>query len=681
MNLKNSLQDTSLQKRFGLIFFLMAAIPLMAAGFLLWANNVKEKQRQLSIKQQYAQQSRATVIGYLRSVGTIAEMLEQSPDLIDYILAPKNLREFSENRLYARFEEASKDIAPTVQWILLDENANKILNNTVQQNKSAQVDKASAKTVDSANADFVISDLSTEGLSFHKPLQQFRIVKKINYDDQQLQGPSAKLRGYLVGFVNVQDFSELLGSQLIIDQEEGVITDLNALKMHLQDFISEPQISFPWLSVLLISMVVLAVFLGTFLVQIQVIRPIVDMTKDLMAPMFGVEIAKTANEIIFLKRAFEAYKQWMQNAQLQIEMKTRQSAMIDVAAQVAHDIRSPLSALNMLVVDLPQVPEERRVVIRSAVQRINDISNSLLKKSRERKMEESKENVLLTSLIDDLVSEKRIQFRAKIGITIDTDIDKAYGVFVKVQPTELKRALSNLINNAIEAFPNEKGKVLIAVHKNINQVKIIISDNGKGIPASIITRLGEKGFSYGKEKSDAGSGLGVFHAKNLILGYDGQFEVKSIEAPSEGHGTTIQLTLPMQASPNWFVEKLKFSEGQNVFVVDDDQSIHGIWKGRLASARMLQSKISLFNFTSAKDFINEYQSGHLPVNKDKNIFLVDYEFLEQDINGLEVIQKLGIAEQSILVTSRYEEKRILQSCNNLGVPLIPKGMVGFIPLE
>jgi response regulator of citrate/malate metabolism len=137
----------------------------------------------------------------------------------------------------------------------------------------------------------------------------------------------------------------------------------------------------------------------------------------------------------------------------------------------------------------------------------------------------------------------------------------------------------------------------------------------------------------------------------------------------------------MQASPNWFVEKLKFSEGQNIFVIDDDQSIHGIWKGRLASARMLQSKISLYNFTSANDFINEYQSGQLPMNKDKNIFLVDYEFLEQDINGLEVIQKLGIAEQSILVTSRYEEKRILQSCNNLGVPLIPKGMVGFIPLE
>ncbi len=399
MNLKNKFQDTSLQKRFGVIFFLMAAIPLMAAGFLLWANGVKEKQRQQSIKQQYAQQSRAIVIGYLRSAGTIAEMLEQSPDLIDYILAPKNLREYSENRLYARFEEASKDITPTIQWLLLDENGNKILNSNIADGNSNANSKSNNSSDVSSEEKYKIakSDLSNPGLSFQNESQQFRIVKKINYDDQQLQGPSAKLRGYLVGFVQVQGFSDLLGSKLIIDQT-GPITDLNSLKMHLTDLISEPEISIPWISIFLIALVVLGVFLGTFLVQIQVIKPILAMTKDLMAPMFNVEIIKTANEIEFLKRAFEAYKEWMHNAHLQLEKKARQSAMIDVAAQVAHDIRSPLSALNMLVVDLPQVPEERRVVIRSAVQRINDISNSLLQKSRESRLaEESNSKIAIAS--------------------------------------------------------------------------------------------------------------------------------------------------------------------------------------------------------------------------------------------------------------------------------------------
>ncbi len=294
------------------------------------------------------------------------------------------------------------------------------------------------------------------------------------------------------------------------------------------------------------------------------------------------------------------------------------------------------------------------------------------------------EPILLTSLIDDLVSEKRIQFRTKVGITIDTDIDKAYGVFVQVPPIELKRALSNMINNSIEAFPNGKGQVMVSVKKITSQVQIIISDNGKGIPSAIISKLGEKGFSYGKEKSDSGSGLGVFHVKNLMQKYGGQFEVHSVEAtavPALGskQGTTITLTLPTQPSPAWFVEKLEFSSGQNVFVIDDDQSIHGIWKGRLSSAKLLQKKVHLYNYTSAYDFIQDYQSGNLPTSNDKNIFLMDYEFLEQNINGLEVIQKLGIQKQSILITSRYEEKRILESCNNLGVPLIPKGMVGFVP--
>ncbi|MFH1357619.1 MAG: hypothetical protein ABII18_10875, partial [bacterium] len=51
-----------------------------------------------------------------------------------------------------------------------------------------------------------------------------------------------------------------------------------------------------------------------------------------------------------------------------------------VASQVAHDIRSPLAALNMVTHDLKQLPEDERIIIRSAVQRIQDIANDLASK-------------------------------------------------------------------------------------------------------------------------------------------------------------------------------------------------------------------------------------------------------------------------------------------------------------
>ena len=67
----------------------------------------------------------------------------------------------------------------------------------------------------------------------------------------------------------------------------------------------------------------------------------------------------------------------------QVELE-KASALGEMARQVAHDIRSPLSALNTVVGSLESLPEERRQLIRGAAQRINDIANSLLQHGRAR---------------------------------------------------------------------------------------------------------------------------------------------------------------------------------------------------------------------------------------------------------------------------------------------------------
>lgn len=93
-----------------------------------------------------------------------------------------------------------------------------------------------------------------------------------------------------------------------------------------------------------------------------------------------------------------------------------------LAAQVSHDIRSPLSALNLVVSTITNLPEEKRILIRSSVNRINDIANDLLCKSKSRattdsQIDSSKNNKtqveMLSALVDVLVSEKRIQIRDK----------------------------------------------------------------------------------------------------------------------------------------------------------------------------------------------------------------------------------------------------------------------------
>ena len=135
----------------------------------------------------------------------------------------------------------------------------------------------------------------------------------------------------------------------------------------------------------------------------------------------------------------------------------KNTAILELASQVAHDIRSPLSALNMMVSTMKDLPEDKRLILRGAVQRINDIANGLLKHGKDPMGSANTqinvaEPTMLVALLDNIVSEKRVQYRDKINVEIEGNLAKGYGLFSEVNPTELSRVISNLVNNLIEAF-------------------------------------------------------------------------------------------------------------------------------------------------------------------------------------------------------------------------------------
>jgi signal transduction histidine kinase len=372
------------------------------------------------------------------------------------------------------------------------------------------------------------------------------------------------------------------------------------------------------------------------------------------------------------------------------EERKAASVLIDVSMQVSHDLRSPLSALNSLLGQLSQIPEAQRVMMRSAIQRMNDIANQLLQKGKEVQSKRTNHSTeiesvkkislsthLLSPLIDGIVSEKRVQFREKQSVEIEADINQSYGLFANINATELKRTISNLVNNAIEAFPNESGKVTVSVKKNMDeQVAIIIQDNGKGIPEHILKKLGEIGVSHGKEGTQSGSGLGVYHAKKTVEDSGGKFKIQS----SEGVGTTITMAFNKASAPKWFVEKLVLIPNMIITSLDDDISIHQIWKGRLESKKVSEFGIKHTTFTSGLDF-KTWVTSQPYDTESARLYLVDYELLNQNATGLDIIEELGLSNQSILVTSRYEEDKIRERCERLSIRLIPKTMAGFVPIE
>lgn len=345
------------------------------------------------------------------------------------------------------------------------------------------------------------------------------------------------------------------------------------------------------------------------------------------------------------------------------------SSSVDLARQVAHDIRSPLAALNVVLSGVGKLDEETRLLVRHSITRIQDIANNLLEKSREgseaiREATKKRDVHLVSSLIDGIVTEKRTQYRERIGVEIThKQSESSYGIFCEIIPSEFKRVLSNLVNNSVEAI-SEDGSVTISTEIENAFAKIEVRDTGKGLSKEDAAKIGSLGFTV---KAD-GSGLGLAHAFKTVGAWGGKITFDS----ELGSGSTVSIYLPLSDSPAWFVDELKVSSGMTVAILDDDSSVHHIWDRRLQTVGA-----GVVHFSTPEQMSQWLsENGQVPTR-----FLVDYELIGFSESGLDLISRLGISERSVLVTSRFEEDGIRRKCAELRVPLIPKGLAGFIPIK
>jgi signal transduction histidine kinase len=203
-----------------------------------------------------------------------------------------------------------------------------------------------------------------------------------------------------------------------------------------------------------------------------------------------------------------------------------------VAKQAAHDIRSPLSALNILSrTCLNDMPEEVRDLMAAAIQRINEIANDLLNTPTTTVASEGSGCVV--AQIEQIIEEKRLVYK---DVQIDFVCHSDDVVTCDLPKADLQRIVSNLLNNAIEASEDRKGPITVEVRVYPFFVDIVIEDKGKGIPQQILAEIGQEGFSFDKK----GTGLGVFHAKSILLSLGGSFDVASALKV----GTKVSMRIP-----------------------------------------------------------------------------------------------------------------------------------------
>jgi hypothetical protein len=317
------------------------------------------------------------------------------------------------------------------------------------------------------------------------------------------------------------------------------------------------------------------------------------------------------------------------------------------------------------------MPENDRILIRNVIARIRDISNTLLKKAKQDLVfsdTEKREPKMLYSLLNQIVDEKQMQYGIKINLHFQFD-KQAYQIFSLINSSEFSRIISNLINNSVDAIESDN-RILVSLYDLEEESLIEIKDHGKGISSHALDKLGQLGNSFGKNH---GTGIGLNHAINKIKDWSGRLEIES----QEGNGVTVKIYLPKCKYPSWFAPDVLIKSGQYVAIIDDDESIHAIWKMRFKQFCMETGvAINLQHFYKPEDLI-EWQKRERP--SQNILYLCDHEFLESQTKGLELIKELQISSLSILVTSNTDPA-VISQCEIDKIKLMPKDIASIITI-
>jgi signal transduction histidine kinase len=350
-----------------------------------------------------------------------------------------------------------------------------------------------------------------------------------------------------------------------------------------------------------------------------------------------------------------------------------EKVLIDTAAQVVHDIGSPLTAMEVAVKSLENSGADpgSTQLLKSSMLSIRNIASNLLNRYKESDGNTLQNDVIepryvvLHSFVEQLIANKRLEWsNAGCDISFKSDLPQHTVYWVFISPSQMARKLSNLLNNAWESL--NKSERIITLYLSIahNNFKLIIEDNGTGIPIDKIPDV-----LAGKSLKRGGNGIGLSRAVEYFKSLNGSLHLESIL----NVGTKVILTFPIPPKPVWYPEVIQYNSDMVFVILDDDISIHNLWQKKLDKQKIVSK-----HFVNSKDFLDWYSLFEL---KSSLIFFIDYELEKGGCTGLEIINKLSIFANAYLVTGNAEAFWLQDAISDGTIKLIPKSLVGHIILQ
>lgn len=344
----------------------------------------------------------------------------------------------------------------------------------------------------------------------------------------------------------------------------------------------------------------------------------------------------------------------------------KKSAKSEIAQQVRHNLRTPLSVL-MRLSDFNESEEikNNKQMLKSTIYQINEIINKLDGVTSSLLPSSNYNNEIYSTLF---TSKNDIQLITPKHIDVVFKIDDSINSMMAIHnPVELRSILSNVVTNSIEAI-NEKGTIVIKAQDKAKFLEIIITDNGSGVPEDILPKVFENKFSFGKPQ---GSGIGLSHAKEFIESWGGEITIKSYV----GLGTTLNIRLPVADRKQWHLSGIKLNENSEIFILDDQELTHDLWKLRFKELG-IKNKV---HFSYSTDDIEQIMQ--LSQEKLENgLFLFDYD-LRSSKTGLDCLRLLPKTSTRCLVTGHFDNSEIQSQCDLAEVKLLSKSLISEIPFH
>ena len=258
---------------------------------------------------------------------------------------------------------------------------------------------------------------------------------------------------------------------------------------------------------------------------------------------FDARIAtRSADELARLVGSFNQMAQELAEQRRRLERTNRLEAWAEMARQVAHDIKNPLTPVQLSAEHLQRVHRDRGEPLGPVM---HDCIDAILKQVRILRQIASEFSSYAVSppvapeptALDDLVAAVLGPYRVGLRDRIRLDIDVPSTLpLVSIDRSLIARALTNIIENALHAMADE-GTLAIAARTRDDAVDLTVHDSGVGLDEATLARIFEPYFST----RTSGTGLGMAIAKRNVELNGGTIAVAS----AKGAGTTVTLRFPV----------------------------------------------------------------------------------------------------------------------------------------